>query len=435
MLVLHQVWTHTRRFPAYSTIFSWVRSFKKEFQETTMPSELEFLKRYPLDPSSLPTAVRTAAYDPDDEPVTQELANYQKLSDHIPLRSNSALLVREQHQQLGAGPSAGTVTWNDLRGVLEQMRGPNADLPGFQILSDAQRSGRVRMVDNASPLQLRDARSAAPAALPASRPLADSPLAMRTLSSNADDTGSDVFPHDSASQSPAFGGAMALAMPAASSMATQQQGFGLQQQLPSGASSNSTPAWAMQFKLPDSRLGAEPDLSPLADAAAAVPDSSQATAAASTATLQASAAAKPNAAAFEDAAFEALVQKSANRARKRPASDMASPDEPVLRRPAAAASHRDDEGDVDEPSVMRRPAATSPDDPAPRSIAQMKAFSFTLTREHMQGTIFKNVASNVYHRARLVATRSGLTHAEAKLFAQTWHQKVHDQWLKLGGKF
>ena len=190
----------------------------------------------------------------------------------------------------------------------------------------------------------------------------------------------------------------------------------------------------MQFKLRDPMLGERADLSPLADAAATVPVRSHATAAASTATLQASDAATPNAAAFEDAAFAALVQKSSNRARKRPASDMASPDGPVLQRPAAAASHGDDDGDVHEPSVMRRPAATSPDIPAPRSTAQMKAFSFTLTRKHMQGTIFKNVASNVYHRARLVAHKSGCTQAESKHFAKMWHQKVHDQWLKLGGK-
>ena len=102
------------------------------------PYEHGRVHKFAIDPLQLPEAVYAAAYK-DDPPVTKNLPGFHQLIEHIPLRSNSQLLIKEAQalNLIHCGQSAGAsnvVTWDELRRQMQcgQLQGGNT-IPGFQI--------------------------------------------------------------------------------------------------------------------------------------------------------------------------------------------------------------------------------------------------------------------------------------------------------------
>ena len=101
-IVVVKVLERTYRGPKHTTIFQWVLDFKRDYVSLKTPYTLARLATYPTDPANLPLAVREAAYDADDPPVSRALTNYQAVSEHVPLRKNSDQLVRERRALVDA---------------------------------------------------------------------------------------------------------------------------------------------------------------------------------------------------------------------------------------------------------------------------------------------------------------------------------------------
>ncbi len=97
-IVLHCVQQNTGRFPRYQTICDWVQDFKRQFESYKSDIPENPIIHYPVDPSGLPEELYEAAYDSADPPIAKVLPGFNALGAHIPLRSNSALLVRERNQ-------------------------------------------------------------------------------------------------------------------------------------------------------------------------------------------------------------------------------------------------------------------------------------------------------------------------------------------------
>ena len=57
MIVLHKVKQNTGAWPPASVVFSWVNEFKSSFKWLKTPWEHETIKKYPMDPSSLPAHI------------------------------------------------------------------------------------------------------------------------------------------------------------------------------------------------------------------------------------------------------------------------------------------------------------------------------------------------------------------------------------------
>ena len=96
-VVLWLVRHNTHNWPRYSLIYQWLCEFKRNFQVMKTPWELQMIVKFPMEPRGLPDDIFAHCYIGDDQPIRKELLGFQQLSDHIPLRSNSALLLREQH--------------------------------------------------------------------------------------------------------------------------------------------------------------------------------------------------------------------------------------------------------------------------------------------------------------------------------------------------
>ena len=96
MIVLHQYCQVTKSWPSYHMIYNWLQTFKSQFEGAKLPYAAATVNTFPTDPGDLPSEVLRLAYEADDKPITKDLLNFHQLESHIPLRSNRALLVREQ---------------------------------------------------------------------------------------------------------------------------------------------------------------------------------------------------------------------------------------------------------------------------------------------------------------------------------------------------
>ena len=82
--------------PMYQVIHDWVQKFKAAILSFKTPWDLEIIIQYPASPESLPPAIWEHAYTPEDPPVSKTIPGFSHLGEHVPLRSNSALLTREK---------------------------------------------------------------------------------------------------------------------------------------------------------------------------------------------------------------------------------------------------------------------------------------------------------------------------------------------------
>ena len=97
-LVLYMVKLRTGKWPLYAQIHDWVIHFKKEFEihAKGVDASLPFPARFPASPHQLPEALFKKAYLDADPPISRVVVQLESLSSHIPLRANSALLLREK---------------------------------------------------------------------------------------------------------------------------------------------------------------------------------------------------------------------------------------------------------------------------------------------------------------------------------------------------
>jgi len=112
----------TGLYPEYSVVYRTVQDFKKAMDVARTPYDHGHLLKYPASPHSLNTDMFNAAYSDDDLPITKNIEKLANTAEHhVPLRSSSALLKREQGRGNGSSSSAdavcgaGGVTWDQLR--------------------------------------------------------------------------------------------------------------------------------------------------------------------------------------------------------------------------------------------------------------------------------------------------------------------------------
>ena len=97
-VVLYMVKQRTSSWPLYAQLHDWVIHFKKEFEihAKSVDASLPFPARFPASPHQLPEALFKKAYLDADPPISRVVVQLESLSSHIPLRANSALLLRER---------------------------------------------------------------------------------------------------------------------------------------------------------------------------------------------------------------------------------------------------------------------------------------------------------------------------------------------------
>ena len=87
------------RWPHYHSVFGWPQQFKSDCDLQKTPYTLERVVDFPVDPRLLPVDVFKAAYETDDQPISKDIQHFLELGQHIPLRKNSVLLVKEKQQE------------------------------------------------------------------------------------------------------------------------------------------------------------------------------------------------------------------------------------------------------------------------------------------------------------------------------------------------
>ena len=92
--------------PLYHVIHDWVLKFKSKITAFKAPWDFDVVVQYPASPDALSSAIMAHAYSDGDPPVAKTIPGFSHLGEHVPLRSNSALLTREKalmqaHSQLG----------------------------------------------------------------------------------------------------------------------------------------------------------------------------------------------------------------------------------------------------------------------------------------------------------------------------------------------
>ena len=98
MLIVYIIRRNTRIFPRYSTIYwSYLGSWKRQFATYKTPYPFSVPSKFPQSPFDLDPLHFNHAYETEDPPVSRDLDQFLALAAHIPLRKNSALLVREAH--------------------------------------------------------------------------------------------------------------------------------------------------------------------------------------------------------------------------------------------------------------------------------------------------------------------------------------------------
>ena len=179
-IVLFTIQRNTGLFPKYQVLKDYVEDFKKHFDAFKTPYPHKMLVTFPADPSSLPKDIFNTAYpDEADPPVQQSLPGFSALGQHIPLRNNSALLVKERAQEQAArqhmvGWSAApgynmpgsSATPDYSRRSLQPFQDPNLESPRASPIPGFAGAGRTG--PQGSPTQEHGA---------ATVPLQDSPAA------------------------------------------------------------------------------------------------------------------------------------------------------------------------------------------------------------------------------------------------------------------
>ncbi len=85
-----------KAWPKYQVVCSWLTNFKTHYACSKVPWEFDVIQHYPPSPTMLPDDVFAHAYpDPTDPPVQKVIENLAQLSNHIILRKNNSLLVKE----------------------------------------------------------------------------------------------------------------------------------------------------------------------------------------------------------------------------------------------------------------------------------------------------------------------------------------------------
>ena len=102
-IILHIVLHRSGSWPRYHTIFDWLLTFKKDYALLKTPYPHQRLTQFPPSPVLLPQAVFEHAYPGDDGPINKTLQGFAQLGDHIPLRKNSGLLVKERDADARTG--------------------------------------------------------------------------------------------------------------------------------------------------------------------------------------------------------------------------------------------------------------------------------------------------------------------------------------------
>ena len=149
MIIVWIIWKRTGKLPRYHQIFGWVLDFKKIHDQHKTPFTLGYIKTYPATPTQLPVAIFNHAYPEGDVPVLKEISpldGFAALADHIPLRSNSALLTREKHMmETGGLEGDAPLTMRNLQMLLERERERDASdaNPGLHVCERPQ-SARTR---------------------------------------------------------------------------------------------------------------------------------------------------------------------------------------------------------------------------------------------------------------------------------------------------
>ena len=333
-VVLHVVKTRTNSWPTYSQIYQWVLQMKKDYDALRTPYAHDVTVTYPADPRMLPEAVFNAAYKLEDPPITRMIDQFLLYDRHIPLRSNSALLVREAAAAPAHPLFPGMPANMDLRAQLMALcashQRDQSELPGLTLFGNTR-----------SPHGHRQ---------PAGQPLA---LQLRpSLAMGRGDESAPCPLRDADMPDHAHGESSEASAPVTFSTGAPRVALRLE---PSAAPESEFPAKA-EPRSAKVEPGHEPD-----------------------------------AEAYEEAAFKALVAK------KRPAA--------LMKRPAAAEVK----------------AKTSVKDEAKRRVDVGKRVKYnlpTITKSSLRTWPKKNLVSAVYHKAKCAARSAGLPEDKAKAFAR-----------------
>lgn len=145
-------------YPPYSNVLSMVHDFKATMESCRKPYPHGHITEYPTQPSALPPAVLTSAYDENDPPVEVAidcLANTAE--NHVPLRSSSALLKKGTGVPPAGSSAMGSGMDHPLLQQMLAMLSAQASHSPITMLSPGRGggSGSARVATSASPLQLQ----------------------------------------------------------------------------------------------------------------------------------------------------------------------------------------------------------------------------------------------------------------------------------------
>ena len=135
------LWRHlqvAQSWPTYPHIHGWVQEFKNNFKShAKLPWLHDVLVQYPMEPTGLPPSILSAAYDPEDPPISKVLDNFKDLSSHVILRSDSIKLRQSSTMVNTQGPQSHAsqfVTMADVQRLMRMGHQPEQPcLPGFRI--------------------------------------------------------------------------------------------------------------------------------------------------------------------------------------------------------------------------------------------------------------------------------------------------------------
>jgi hypothetical protein len=173
------LWRHlqvAQSWPTYHHIHGWVQEFKNNFKaHAKLPWLHDVLVQYPVEPTGLPPSTLSAAYDPEDPPISKVLNNFKDLSSHVILRSDSIKLRQAPTMVNTQGPQSHAsqfVTMADVQRLMRTGHQPEQQcLPGFKIY------GSLRQPDAVAQSQSVDSRVAHQPSDPEAALVDASPLA------------------------------------------------------------------------------------------------------------------------------------------------------------------------------------------------------------------------------------------------------------------
>ena len=130
---------HTQ-FPSYQSIYDMVVDFKRTLDASRKPFPFGIVHQYPPDPAGLSTQHWNHAYDDADPPIVKTFERYDALLGHIPLRSNSALIMKERSQR--GAQTGGSLRCNLQDGATNPMAMFQAMMEQMQEQQQNGRRGR-----------------------------------------------------------------------------------------------------------------------------------------------------------------------------------------------------------------------------------------------------------------------------------------------------